>query len=56
MLDPNLPEITPARNPNPPPPRVDFAKWPPDDDLPGAPPGGAGVPAGGGYGGGDGEF
>jgi HEAT repeat protein len=56
MLDPNLPEITPARNPNPPPPRVDFAKWPPDDDGPGMPAGGGGVPAGGGYGGGDGNF
>ncbi|HKY35743.1 MAG TPA: HEAT repeat domain-containing protein [Polyangiaceae bacterium] len=56
MLDPNLPEITPARNPNPPPPRVDFGKWPPDDDGPGMPAGGGGVPAGGGYGGGDGDF
>jgi HEAT repeat protein len=56
MLDPNLPEITPARNPNPPPPRVDFAKWPPDDDMPGAPPAGGGVPAGGGYGSDDGNF
>jgi HEAT repeat protein len=56
MLDPNLPEINPARNPNPPPPRVDFAKWPPDDDLPGAPPAGGGVPAGGGYGSDDGNF
>jgi hypothetical protein len=56
MLDPNLPEITPARNPNPPPPRVDFAKWPPDDDMPGAPAGGGGVPAGGGYGSDDGNF
>jgi HEAT repeat protein len=55
MLDPNLPEINPARNPNPPPPRVDFAKWPPDDDMPGAPAGG-GVPAGGGYGSDDGNF
>lgn len=56
MLDPNLPEITPARNPNPPPPRVDFAKWPPDDDRPGAPPAGGGVPAGGGFGSDDGNF
>lgn len=56
MLDPNLPEIHPARNPNPPPPRVDFAKWPPDDDMPGAPPAGGGVPAGGGYGSDDGNF
>jgi HEAT repeat protein len=56
MLDPNLPEINPARNPNPPPPRVDFAKWPPDDDMPGAPPAGGGVPAGGGYGSDDGNF
>ena len=56
MLDPNLPEITPARNPNPPSPRVDFAKWPPDDDVPGFPSGGGGVPAGGGYNSGDGNF
>src|SRR5258706_13540996 len=56
MLDPNLPEITPARNPNPPTPRVDFAKWPPDDDMPGMPAGGGGVPAGGGYDSGDGNF
>lgn len=56
MLDPNLPEITPARNPNPPSPRVDFAKWPPDDDAPGMPAGGGGVPAGGGYDSGDGNF
>jgi len=56
MLDPNLPEITPARNPHQPSPRVDFAKWPPDDDLPGAPAGGGGVPAGGGYDSGDGNF
>jgi hypothetical protein len=56
MLDPNLPEITPARNPNSPSPRVDFAKWPPDDDGPGIPGGGGGVPAGGGYDSGDGNF
>jgi hypothetical protein len=56
MLDPNLPEITPARNPKQPPPRLDFAKWPPDDDMPGAPSGGGGVPAGGGYDSGDGNF
>lgn len=56
MLDPNLPEITPARNPNPPSPVLDFAKWPPDDDMPGAPAGGGGVPAGGGYDSGDGNF
>ncbi len=55
MLDPNLPEITPARNPNPS-PRVDFAKWPPDDGMPGIPAGGGGVPAGGGYDSGDGNF
>jgi HEAT repeat protein len=55
MLDPNLPEITPARNPNQSPPRVDFAKWPPDDGMPGIPAGG-GVPAGGGYDSGDGNF
>jgi HEAT repeat protein len=56
MLDPNLPEIIPARNPNQPPPRVDFAKWPPDDGGPAAPPMGGGVPAGGGYDSGDGNF
>src|SRR6478735_12345765 len=56
MLDPNLPEMTPPRNPNPPSPRVDFAKWPPDDDMPGIPAGGGGVPAGGGYDSGDGNF
>ncbi len=57
MLDPNLPDINPARNPNPPPPRVNFAKWPPDDGAPGAPPSpGGGVPAGGGYDSGDGNF
>jgi HEAT repeat protein len=56
MLDPNLPEITPARNPKSPSPIVDFAKWPPDDDMPGAPSGGGGVPAGGGYDSGDGNF
>jgi HEAT repeat protein len=56
MLDPNLPEITPARNPNAPSPRVDFTKWPPDDDMPGMPSGGGGVPAGGGYDSGDGNF
>jgi HEAT repeat protein len=55
MLDPNLPEMTPARNPNPPTPRVDFAKWPPDDDMPGMP-AGSGVPAGGGFDSGDGNF
>jgi HEAT repeat protein len=56
MLDPNLPEIAPARNPNSPSPKVDFAKWPPDDDGPGIPAGGGGVPAGGGYDSGDGNF
>ena len=56
MLDPNLPEIAPARNPNPPSPVADFAKWPPDDGVPGAPAGGGGVPAGGGYDSGDGNF
>src|SRR6188768_2558872 len=56
MLDPNLPEITPARNPKSPSPIVDFAKWPPDDDMPGMPAGGGDVPAGGGYDSGDGNF
>lgn len=42
----------------PPPPRVDLAKWPPDDDVPGGP-AMPGIPAGGGYGGyggGGGDF
>jgi len=56
MLDPNLPEIIPARNPNPKTPLVNFAKWPPDDDGPAMPMGGGGVPAGGGYDSGDGNF
>ena len=34
----------------PPLPRVDLAKWPPDDDVPGGP-ATPGIPAGGGYGG-----
>ena len=56
MLDPNLPEIAPARNPNTSSSVVNFAKWPPDDGMPGAPSGGGGVPAGGGYDSGDGNF
>ena len=58
MLDPNLPNLTPAPKPSLL-PMVTAAKWPPDDDdVPGAPmpPGGAGFPTGGGYGGGDGDF
>lgn len=55
--------LEPIQNPIPrnrprPIPGADFAKWPPDDDLPAGPPGG-GIPAGGGYGGyggGDGDF
>jgi HEAT repeat protein len=57
MLDPNLSH--PATH-SPRPPRVDFAKWPPDDDVPGGPPPSPGIPAGGfgggGYGGGGGDF
>jgi len=51
MLDPNLSHALP--NPKPPVPAVlplvNTAKWPPDDDVPGAP--SPGIPAGGGYGG-----
>jgi len=60
MLENNLP-TTPAPSQVPPVlPQVDLAKWPPDDDMPGAPPS-PGIPAGGGfggggYGGGDGDF
>jgi HEAT repeat protein len=59
MLDPNLPQPAP-HSPQPPLPLVNLAKWPPDDDIPGAPSGG--IPAGGnfggggGYGGGGGDF
>jgi HEAT repeat protein len=48
MLDTN-PPLTPSHSPQPP-PRVDLAKWPPDDDMPGSP--SPGIPAGGGFGGG----
>ncbi len=58
MLEPNIPHAAP---PKPPivalVPKVDLSKWPPDDDIPGAP--SPGIPAGGGfggYGGGDGDF
>ncbi|HEY3500022.1 MAG TPA: HEAT repeat domain-containing protein [Polyangiaceae bacterium] len=47
MLDTN-PHRTPSSLPLP--PRVDLAKWPPDDDIPGAP--SPGVPPGGNFGGG----
>jgi HEAT repeat protein len=50
MLDTNL-QNSPAPIPLPVAiPQVDLAKWPPDDDVPGAP--SPGIPAGGGYGGG----
>jgi HEAT repeat protein len=52
MFEPNLPP--PGAHPVTPPsaviPQVNAAKWPPDDDVPGAP--SPGIPAGGGYGGG----
>ncbi|HWZ89327.1 MAG TPA: HEAT repeat domain-containing protein, partial [Polyangiaceae bacterium] len=53
MLDSNLPKMSPAPN-RPPLPVVDLAKWPPDDDLPGAPMPGGGIPAG--FDSGDGNF
>jgi len=58
MLDSYQPQASPA--PVTRPPKVDLAKFPPDDaDLPNLPSGGGGMPAGGGYGGydiGDGNF
>lgn len=56
MLSPNYQTPTPA--PQPIPGRVDFAKWPPDDDnLPaGPPPGSPGMPGGGSFDAGDGNF
>jgi HEAT repeat protein len=36
--------------------RVELAKWPPDDDVPAAPPAGGGAPAGGSFDMGDGNF
>ena len=54
MLDSKLPAPnSPAPN-QPPPPMVNFAKWPPDDDIPAMPRGGGGVPAG--FDSGDGNF
>jgi HEAT repeat protein len=55
MLDSNLrdPNQSPAFQ-RPPLPEVQFAKWPPDDDLPGAPPSPGGIPAG--FDSGDGNF
>src|SRR5687768_11184243 len=50
MLEPNASNIAPKQNP---PPFVHAAKFPTDDDLSGA---GPGIPAGGGFGGGDGDF
>jgi len=51
MLDPNLSHALPNAKPPVPAllPLVNAAKWPPDDDVPGAP--SPGIPAGGGYGG-----
>ncbi|HWA70937.1 MAG TPA: HEAT repeat domain-containing protein [Polyangiaceae bacterium] len=41
MLDPNLPNLSPASAPRPPLPQVNLAKWPPDDaGVPPAPGGG----------------
>lgn len=56
MLSPNYQTPTPA--PQPIPGRVDFAKWPPDDDnLPAGPPAGSpGIPGGGSFDAGDGDF
>jgi HEAT repeat protein len=55
MLDPNLPNLTPASAPRPPLPQVNLAKWPPDDDGPGVPPApGGGFP--GSFDMGDGNF
>ncbi|HVJ20842.1 MAG TPA: HEAT repeat domain-containing protein [Polyangiaceae bacterium] len=51
MLEPNVSNIAPKQNP---PPVIYAAKFPADDDLPGMP--SSGVPAGGGFGGGDGDF
>lgn len=54
MLDSNLPKMSPAPN-RPQLPVLDLAKWPPDDDLPGAPPArGGGIPAD--FDSGDGNF
>jgi len=54
MLDSKLPAPnSPAPN-QPPPPMVNLAKWPPDDDVPAMPRGGGGVPAG--FDSGDGNF
>jgi len=54
MLDSKLPATnSPAPN-QPPPPMVNLAKWPPDDDVPAMPRGGGGVPAG--FDSGDGNF
>ncbi len=48
MLSPNYQTPTPA--PQPVPGRVDFAKWPPDDNMPAGPPAGPpGMPGGGGF-------
>ena len=56
MLSPN--NETPRPAPQPIPGRVDFAKWPPDDDdIPAGPPmGPPGMPGGGSFNAGDGDF
>jgi HEAT repeat protein len=53
MLDANHVKPEPAARPYPPVPQAQFAKWPPDDEPSGGPPG---VPAGGGFNSGDGNF
>src|SRR3954469_3820777 len=54
MLEPNLPAPKSPAPIQPPLPMVNLAKWPPDDDIPAAPRGGGGVPAG--FDSGDGNF
>ena len=54
MLDSNLPAPKSPAPIQPPLPVVNLAKWPPDDDMPAAPRGGGGVPAG--FDSGDGNF
>jgi HEAT repeat protein len=55
MLDPNS-NLVPTSAPRPPLPQVDLAKWPPDDDAPGIPPGAGGGGYPGSYDMGDGNF
>ncbi|HYP74581.1 MAG TPA: HEAT repeat domain-containing protein [Polyangiaceae bacterium] len=54
MLDSKLPATNSPASHQPPPPMVNLAKWPPDDDMPSMPRGGGGVPAG--FDSGDGNF